>query len=1230
MQPAPPHSTHSPSPLQPLWKRRPSTSPSLAFPRAHSTLHLNKALPPLPIALQSNDRLPSSSSTPLPSEQSHNLSSLNHEPNPRSASASVLAHAGLELGLTPFLPHPSSVPLSSQSDVFDAPSSPHHSTRTVPFVRKAKSSQKLKSSEPIERTSIAGILNFGRDYRRVRGLSFGSSGLLGSAADPISKGKEKDSNLIKTPPKSLSRKASFWSRKKHPTPTSESSAHSSLASPGLGRSPPVSPGTTSSRSNLKSPSIPLSEEKHGHFRGLSRSLSERAFLSLSSPPIMEAGFSYTSSPRTSQSRPSTAGSSSSVAPQSSNWSRLYPHFLSANSTEFSDTHRPSRSEGRRVRPRAQTNPPLLHRLSFNIFSFATSPPSPNSHEAPGPVDLTSSPSLSKFVNKSDKLPKPHETPVAYVKRLLSSVNKAEVAGILASSAEPFYADCLQIYIDQFDFLDDPLDVAMRKLLMNVGLPRETQQIDRVIESFSQRYLKCNPDLFISEDHPYILAFSLIMLHTDAFNKSNKRKMSKVDYVKNTKLPGVAPEVLEYFYDNIVFAPFIFIEDPLQGYDQHISHTDKTTSWLFPHHTPPATNGVGGTILKGHKIDPYYLIVHNLLSPLRVDVHSYVPSEDPYLYEGTMGPWDIDKLQQEFANANVLAVGGPEDENRDSTQDPSFGLSRDETIERAGCFPYAPAAFDEICLFKVVKIGLLNRKDDYMEGGKKAANRKWRPWSVILTTSHLLFFRDLSLANTFIPRLTPHNQQITISHSAFRPDEWLAISESIAVYDKTYTKYDNTMRFVTSDGRQILLQATQEKELNEWISMINYASAFRTTRMRIRPQAMSGKIVQLTGVAAATSHLHDIQHRSHATSMHNWDSDTRLGLKERLVDERKLNTVKQDQVMTLVVEDGRIPVAPEVDGADQFKATFDQVKADLAASHWISSNNDPSITTDDCRSPPHPTLAPSSLASQSPKVPTGLPSRTLVVQSKVDELQKQIAIIQTQLDVDLRLVRNIARLTPFQKITRDRLQAALRDIAKRVSQFRLDLSKLHCYCDTLSRDLNSEMRSWGEAKKVALRAAKETIMSYTHEKGFPSPSAKLNGLYHPLPTRRISHGSTSSGHTSSSASFHSAIDFGLDSLALRERSFLEPIDDSKFSPAMGRHDKGFIQVSTAADDQTALLGVSASGRRQKLKMSQPILQHVEEAEVWDKTRCAQRVSLVRLPSDLQLGKILHASEGPTIS
>jgi hypothetical protein len=35
-----------------------------------------------------------------------------------------------------------------------------------------------------------------------------------------------------------------------------------------------------------------------------------------------------------------------------------------------------------------------------------------------------------------------------------------------------------------------------------------------------------------------------MLHTDAFNRSNKNKMNKADYARNTRLDGVNPLVLD--------------------------------------------------------------------------------------------------------------------------------------------------------------------------------------------------------------------------------------------------------------------------------------------------------------------------------------------------------------------------------------------------------------------------------------------------------------------------------------------------------------------------------------------------------------------------------------------------------------------------------------------------------------------------------------------------------------
>ena len=66
----------------------------------------------------------------------------------------------------------------------------------------------------------------------------------------------------------------------------------------------------------------------------------------------------------------------------------------------------------------------------------------------------------------------------------------------------------------------------------------------MVREIVPRYACCRLLNGVILDHPYILAFSLIMLHTDAFNKSNKRKMTKADYIKNTRLPGVPPEVLD--------------------------------------------------------------------------------------------------------------------------------------------------------------------------------------------------------------------------------------------------------------------------------------------------------------------------------------------------------------------------------------------------------------------------------------------------------------------------------------------------------------------------------------------------------------------------------------------------------------------------------------------------------------------------------------------------------------
>jgi hypothetical protein len=95
---------------------------------------------------------------------------------------------------------------------------------------------------------------------------------------------------------------------------------------------------------------------------------------------------------------------------------------------------------------------------------------------------------------------------------------------------------------------------------------------------------------------------------------------------------------------------------------------------------------------------------------------------------------------------------------------------------------------EVWTLKVTKVGLLNRKDDAMEGWRKSSNRKWKQWSAILTGSQLLLFRDPSWAAALLAQIeTPDGQPLLPQTAVFKPDEVLSMKDFVAVFDKSYTK-----------------------------------------------------------------------------------------------------------------------------------------------------------------------------------------------------------------------------------------------------------------------------------------------------------------------------------------------------------------------------------------------------------------------------------------------------------
>jgi hypothetical protein len=175
---------------------------------------------------------------------------------------------------------------------------------------------------------------------------------------------------------------------------------------------------------------------------------------------------------------------------------------------------------------------------------------------------------------------------------------------------------------------------------------------------------------------------------------------------------------------------------------------------------------------------------DLLGPLRVDVERYIPLETPYTYEGTNGPWNEQELYFDFVKARVIEIDLPI-----TDQPPTiFSLSPSDNpgspVSRFNDFPNIFSSKGKTWNLKITKCGLLNRKDDMSEGGKKNTNRKWKFWSVVLTGSQLLFFRDTtSTLQTLSADFSTHPPATTI----LRPDELFSLKDAIAVYDRSYTK-----------------------------------------------------------------------------------------------------------------------------------------------------------------------------------------------------------------------------------------------------------------------------------------------------------------------------------------------------------------------------------------------------------------------------------------------------------
>jgi hypothetical protein len=164
----------------------------------------------------------------------------------------------------------------------------------------------------------------------------------------------------------------------------------------------------------------------------------------------------------------------------------------------------------------------------------------------------------------------------------------------------------------------------------------------------------------------------------------------------------------------------------------------------------------------------------------VDVEEYISLENRYSYKDDSGVWNEEDIHKAFVNAGTIEVGSAE--RRMSTA--IFARGFNPNIHQ----PLVSTNSQQVSALKVAKVGLLNRKETTLDIGKRPKAGKWRLWSVVLTGSQLLFFRDQSWATSLQEQMKHRIGSALVPPAPLlKPDEVLSLKDAVALHDRSHDK-----------------------------------------------------------------------------------------------------------------------------------------------------------------------------------------------------------------------------------------------------------------------------------------------------------------------------------------------------------------------------------------------------------------------------------------------------------
>lgn len=354
---------------------------------------------------------------------------------PHSQPTHTLAQAGLGIGLPHVMPHvarSASKPIPSCSRPKTAPRPTRLEPKVSPQIRRVSSFTNAQEEAPTSSRR--------EDNLDVQATSQNRKRTLFPASKPIDEPVRPEN---RAEPKSIMRRASFWTRRRVQSlkDPPEAQRMSTAPAPALPTHYPVSPMFP--EKPVRSSPVPTPRSATFESPGrLRRRHSERSTSSshqtsprdanfASDPPPIPQGTSHRDFPRTQDTPPSTSPPSRDLRPRP-----IAMSFISSPAISSFPT-----MEEINRRPRSNTNPNVLHRLSMGLFnSSPSSPISSTTVSTSAAGDHSTSPRTSVNLTRSSlsrsavEIPKPkedEESPEDFLNRLEEVVSKAEIAHVLA-------------------------------------------------------------------------------------------------------------------------------------------------------------------------------------------------------------------------------------------------------------------------------------------------------------------------------------------------------------------------------------------------------------------------------------------------------------------------------------------------------------------------------------------------------------------------------------------------------------------------------------------------------------------------------------------------------------------------------------------------------------------------------------------------------------------------------